>query len=151
MPAALDVDHDKVRAVAMVVGVREAARQFKLKQSVVLQWSKREGWFEHKDLQDKAVAKLQEKQGITEAVKLSQVDVLANLGDKSKLVLAKTTYKTAKTLHKQSPEELKGNTQALVNTVKVGASLHGWESQPTHNTLVNINLGNLKLPDCNQV
>src|SRR5689334_12377095 len=48
MPAALDVNWPAVQALAVAVGVREAARQMGLNESAVMQRSAREGWL--KDL-----------------------------------------------------------------------------------------------------
>lgn len=45
MPAALDVDREAVRVLAVAVGVREAARQMGLGESTVQQWSARGNWF----------------------------------------------------------------------------------------------------------
>ena len=45
MGQALQVDHEKVKMVALQIGVREAARQFNLPEPTVQAWSRREGWF----------------------------------------------------------------------------------------------------------
>lgn len=48
MPAALDVDRQQVKMLAISVGVREAARQMDLPEETVKKWCTREGWL--KDL-----------------------------------------------------------------------------------------------------
>jgi Putative ATPase subunit of terminase (gpP-like) len=44
MPAALDVDREKVQMLALTYGVREAARMLGLSEDTVKSWSLREGW-----------------------------------------------------------------------------------------------------------
>lgn len=44
MPAALDVNWEAVKMLALQVGIREAARQMELTESAVMQRSAREGW-----------------------------------------------------------------------------------------------------------
>lgn len=147
MPKAIDVDHEAVKAVAIVVGVREAAKQFGLKETLVLKWSSREKWFAHKELQEQAKANLQQKQGITEIVKKSQADVMLGLGDKSKLVLAHTVHKTAKQLKKAKGQELIRNTPALKATVEAGSKLHQWEQSQAPLTQVNVNVAGMRFTD----
>lgn len=47
MPAALDVDREQVRMLAVSVGVREAARQLGLEEDTVCQWAKRGEWLKN--------------------------------------------------------------------------------------------------------
>lgn len=44
MPAALDVNREAVKMLAMEVGVREAARRLGISESTVKSWSDRENW-----------------------------------------------------------------------------------------------------------
>lgn len=45
MPAALNVDREAVRTLAVAVGVREAARQMDIPEATVQAWSARGEWF----------------------------------------------------------------------------------------------------------
>jgi len=137
MPKAIAIDHEQVRSVALQVGVREAARQFGLKASVVMKWSAEEKWFAHLQAAKDAQLALQAKQGIT--VKTSG-DVMLGYGEKTKLNSAKTLYKTSKGFAKKTPDELLKLTQQVKNNVDSAAKVFGWEEKQDHRTLVNINL-----------
>lgn len=147
MPAALDVDHDKVRAVAMVVGVREAARQFELSEDAVRKWSEREGWFKHTQVVQAAILEKQKNQGLSPAVTKSQSDVLLSLCGKSKLVAAKVGHNTLKAINKEKGQALIACAPAFNSTVKALDTVHNWSEKADNRTLVNINLLNSKLPD----
>lgn len=47
MPAALDVNKEEVRMLALSLGVREAARKMELNEKTVLHWSAEGKWFAH--------------------------------------------------------------------------------------------------------
>lgn len=47
MPAALDVDREAVKMLALTVGVREAARQMNLPEATVQAWAARYGWLKN--------------------------------------------------------------------------------------------------------
>lgn len=149
MPAAPAPEElkEKVKAVALQIGVREAARQFGLDEERVLKWSARGKWFETKALVAEAVGNYQVKQQVSSAVLIDPAKVLLSVGNKSKLMLAKTVHKTAKQLHKAKDKELVLQTQALKATVDAGAKLHGWDTPSPSLTQINVNLGSTDLRD----
>lgn len=147
MPAALDVDHDKVRAVALVVGVREAARQFELSEDAVRQWSKREGWFKHVQAAQEARLVKQEKQGVSPAVTKSQSDVLLSFNGKSKLLGAKVGHSMLKNISKVKGLSQVALAQPFAQTVGALSKIHQWD-QSVHNTQVNVQVVNTQsIPD----
>ena len=136
MPQALEIDRDKVKMVAIQVGVREAARAFDLPEATVQAWSRRDGWM--KEVAE-TQAFIQERVPVHPLSTKSPSEVIKRYGERSKLRLSKTVDKTALHLSKQTPPELLCNTQALVNTVNAASKLHNWQT-PTNQALVNINL-----------
>lgn len=139
MPQALEVDHEQVKAVALQIGVREAAKQFGLKECTVLQWSRREKWFGNSDLIEQARAAKIEKQGLTQVVTKTASEIMLNYKGKTKLAQAKAVYKTAKHFSKLDPETLAHKTQEVKNNVDSGTKL--WpEEQGNNLTQINVNL-----------
>lgn len=140
MPAALEVDKDAVKLVAFQIGVREAARQFGLDEERVLKWSQREKWGEQFALvkQRTAVA-MDEKRGSSNV--RSPLEVLASLGDRSKLRAAKVGDNTLKAIGKRKEDRLIASAPAYLATVNALAKVHGWGEAPasTVNLAVQIN------------
>lgn len=147
MPQALEVDHEQVKAVAVQVGVREAARQFGLPEDTVRQWSCREKWFQHKELQEKALALKIERQGMSPVVTKTGSEILLSLGSKSKLVAAKVGHNTLKAIHRKKDDALIASASAFKATVDSLAKVHDWGSEGNSAPLVNINLLSAQLPE----
>jgi hypothetical protein len=130
MPAALLVDKDKVKTVALQIGVREAARQFELPEGTVQAWSKREGWFKQ---QAEAMEVVNGVKSLQPAATKSVSDVFLGYKGKTKLAQAKTVFKTAKAFSKLPAESLMVKTQEVKNNVDSAAKLwpeeqHGSQS-----------------------
>ena len=130
---------EKVKLVALQIGVREAARQFELSEERVMKWSQRGNWFKNDPQVAEALALKEERQGVSVAVRKCPSEIVLRYGERTKLKLARTTYKTSNALSKLPEEKLLDNTAALVNTVNAAAKLHNWQA-PANQTLVNINL-----------
>jgi len=150
MPQALEVDHEKVKMVALQIGVREAARQFGLKECTVIQWSKREKWFEHRELVEQAKALKIEKQELSSVVIKSAAEIVDNYKNQSKLSLASTIHKTATALENQDDDKLVKNTSALLNATSSWAKLHASEQEHAR-SLVNVNIMSTSVPDVSHV
>ena len=140
MPQALEIDHEPVKAVALQIGVREAARQFGLSENTVRQWSAREKWFSTNTLVDKARSNLVARQGLEPVVTKSLSDVLSSLGSKSKLRAAKIGDSTLRAIGKKKNDALIAVAPAFKTTVDALAKVHQWDSAPTTALQVNVNL-----------
>lgn len=129
MPKALPVDHEKVKMVALQIGVREAARQFGLKESLVQKWSEREKWMSLKSQVQQVVDNHIEEMGMSPVVAMTPSEAIQNSKVQSKLLLAHTIHKTAKSLEVQDGPALLKSTTALLNTTNAWAKLHTSEEQ----------------------
>lgn len=147
MPAALEVDHDKVRAVAIQVGVREAARQFGLSEDAVRQWSKRERWFKHAQVVQDAIVRKQKNQGLSPDVTKSVSDVLLAYDGKSKLRSAVLGHKMLQAISRKRDDALIACAQPFATTVTALDKVHRWSQPSQTNVQVNVNLGSTQFKD----
>jgi hypothetical protein len=146
MPAALEVDHEQVKALAFQIGIRDAARQMGLPEQTVLKWATREKWTEQFEQVKQAKLLKIEKQGMSSVVSRSPLEIIASLGGKTKLVQAKTVYKTAKAFQRKDSEQLIHLTKAVKENVDTADTLFGYTQGQPALTQVNINLTGVKLP-----
>lgn len=148
MPAAVDVDHELVRAVAIRVGVREAARQYELSEERVLKWSQREGWFKHTQAVEAAIVTKQENKGLSSIVRKSPTDILLQSGPKDKLLVATVARKAVKTIKRKSGDALIADMQPLKAATDVLKVAHGWGSESGNSlALVQVNINSQSVPD----
>ena len=140
MPAALEVDHDQVKCIAIQVGYREAARQLGLSEATVCYWAVKEGWSEQVKQVQQAVDVVKERQGVHALP--SGSSVLAKLAGKSKLLGAKVGHETLKSIyqHKGTPK-LPMYAGAYASTVNALSKIHQWD-QPAAGSTVNVQLLN---------
>jgi hypothetical protein len=116
MPAALDVDREAVKTLAIAVGVREAARQMSIPEATVQAWSARFGWFE-----DKITPKPPHLQPATVATKPSQAlnNVLESRKQRTRLNLTKYLVNGSKVAAKsRSPLRDAPNVKALAGVMQ---------------------------------
>lgn len=128
--ATAPVSWDAVRALAMVVGVREAARRMGLSEDQVRQRSSREKWLATDEA--RAVNKLAvaQRSGITchhtSPAALIQAE-LASLGQKSRLSLARGIAKAGEHVETLSGDDIlnrSGDVKAIAQTADL---VHGWK------------------------
>ena len=123
MPAPLPEDlKDKVKFVALQIGVREAARQFEIPEGTVQAWSKRESWFTQHAEEQAIVERSRAMQPA--ATKPSLSEVYEKFKGKTKLSLCKVVDRTALGLKRLQPKELVNRTNAVLNAVSAYAKLH---------------------------
>lgn len=134
MPAALEVDREYVKCIAIQVGYREAARQLGLSENTVMAWARRDGWGEQVKQAQQAVEVKQIRQGVHAVARKTPSEVLFQLGDKSKLRAAKVGDNTLRALQKRKPEGLIKGAGAFKCTVDALAKVHGWGSESTVNS-----------------
>src|SRR6478736_5623285 len=129
MPAALQIDKEQVRIVAVTVGVREAARQFGLPEGTVRAWSCREGWLVEKEqvqsVQERAVAVVREKQGLQPHA-ANAADSRKAFDGETRLGHAHAASKVAGKLKVMDADELFLSAPLLAQHAKHAATVFGW-------------------------
>lgn len=138
MPQALEVDREHVKLIAFQVGVREAARQLGLNEDTVMQWSKREKWSEQFAQAQQAKEVKIGKQPLEAHVSRNPLEVLARLGDKSKLRAAKVGDNTLRAISRRKEDKLIASAPAYLATVNALAKVHGWGSDGKNNSGINL-------------
>lgn len=131
----LDVDWEAVKAHAILVGVRQAARDFGITESSVKSRCGREGWLAPVETGIPGVGAIAPipasmKPIASNAAKPSKAarNSLSAIGDKSKLYLAKGVKNTAKALSQKKGDAAIECAGALKATVDAGSKLHGWDA-----------------------
>lgn len=123
-----------VKLVALQIGVREAARQFKLSEEMVCKWSQREGWFkeaapsESQEIAAQVIESVQDKAGVSMAVHTKPSNVIQSLKDKTKLAFAKGIMKGAKVVQSLQGEQVLDKSKKVLDLVTAHAKLHGEDS-----------------------
>jgi hypothetical protein len=129
MPAALAVDWNEVRTLALAVGVREAARQLEISEDAALQRAHREQWLnkaqQEREKQQEAIAVLRAKQGLSSRV-ITAADALAITGQNTRAKLAVAVDKQAEQLAETDGQELLIMAPTVKAVVDSAAKLHGW-------------------------
>jgi hypothetical protein len=146
MPAALAVDWNEVKTLALAIGVREAARQMGIGEGAVMQRCKREGWLVQQREQKAAVETIKSEkrveQGLSATVS-NAAEILSKLGKDTKASLSSVAAKAAARLDECDPDELLNPSVADVASKYTGmaAKLHGWDAEGragSGQTVVNI-------------
>ena len=138
MPAALNVDREAVKTLAVAVGVREAARQTGLNEARVLQWSKRDQWF-------KPTPQPPRQSDVITVIKpsVALASTLAEQGEATRLHLSKAALKAGSHLGKLPGAVLvkPDIAQSAKHWTGVAGTVHGWqEKQQQTNVMVNVAL-----------
>lgn len=135
MPAALEVDHEQVRIVALAIGVREAARQFGLTEDCVRTWSSREGWLKDQresDLQTESLlAQKRERQGLSPTATANASDILKEFGHETRLSHAKVARKIGKKLENVDEDELLMQMPNVLSAAKHASVVFAWSGTST--------------------
>jgi len=129
--APVPVNWEAVRALAMVVGVREAARRMGISEETTKKRCLREGWLataEAKRVNQMAIA---QRSGITVSPQMSPGSLiqaeLTSLGAKSRVSLARGVAKAAEHVETLSGSDIlaeSGNVKAIAQTADL---VHGWK------------------------
>jgi hypothetical protein len=118
MPRKLNINREAVRCLALVVGVREAARQMHLPRETVQAWSTRYNWF---------------KSPLAPSAPISPSDALARsirqMGGTTKFHLAKSTDKASRRMSKKHANDIIENSDKLTHLVNAASKIHGWEAE----------------------
>lgn len=121
MPAALNVNREAVKMLAMSIGVREAARQMQLAESTVKSWSDREGWFAEPNKPPTMIRASGASKAPSEA--------LRDIGDRSRFALARAGEKAAKHLERMPAQEIVNKATKFKDIVGATSQLHGFDAK----------------------
>lgn len=129
MPAALAVDWNEVKILALAIGVREAARQLELSEEAVMKRCSREGWLKNQRqeiaVQQQAMAEKRERQGLSAYVRTA-AEVLKETGPNTRAKLAIAVEKQAESLAETDAQELVLMAQTVTTVINGAAKLHSW-------------------------
>lgn len=132
------IQWDAVKALAMVVGVREAARRMELSEDMVRQRSCREGWLKSPEAKaavlaahaNRSAAHTLEARGGRHHPSPAQLLAaeLAGLGAKSRLSLARGVQKASEHIESLPGAEILENAQNVKSVAATASLVHGWDS-----------------------
>jgi hypothetical protein len=139
--ASLAVDKEQVRAIAVQVGVREAARQCGLSEDTVKSWSKREGWLKEKEqiavVQEQAIQRKRINQGL-HPIAPKPADVLKKYDGQTRMGIAKGLMRGAKEVGKMKGAEVVMAAQQVSSLAKAAALVHGWAVNVTNTVRLDV-------------
>lgn len=127
------INWGEVRALAMVVGVREAARRMGISEAATMQRSAREGWLATQEARTVNKMAVAQRSSLTAAPcqQLSAGALISSeiiqLGQKTRLSLARGVSKAAETVETLSGSEIldkSGDVKAIAQTADL---VHGWK------------------------
>lgn len=132
-PIAAPVNWEAVRALAMVVGVREAARRMGIKESAAQQRSAREGWLSSPEARRANQMAIAQRSGLTVAPcnQLSPAALisaeLAALGSESRVSIARTVAKAGKHFETMAAPDVIAEAGNLKSIAQTADLVHGWK------------------------
>lgn len=129
------ISWEAVRALASVVGVREAARRMGLSEDRVRQRSCREKWLDspeaRKSVQLAHASRVQEKSVTTlSPAALIQAEIAA-LGAKSRLSIARGIAKAGEHIETLPGDAILIDSANVKNIAQTADLVHGWKEQPS--------------------
>jgi hypothetical protein len=132
-PAA-PISWEAVRALAMVVGVREAARRMGLSEDQVRQRSSREKWLASDSAKRAVQIANAERTGKSMAVPLSPMSPaalihaeIASLGSKTRLSIARGIAKAGEHIETMDGQEILIDAQNIKSVAQTADLVHGWK------------------------
>lgn len=123
MPAALDVNWEAVRTLAVQIGVREAARQCGIEENAVCQRSWREGWLKNLP-RSESLPPTMLPQPVSGIIKPH--DVLTNLGQETRVNHAIAANKISGKVAQMEADEALNRVPDILAAAKHAAVVHGW-------------------------
>lgn len=132
------IQWDAVKALAMVVGVREAARRMEISEDMVRQRSCREGWLKSPEAKA-AVAAAHANRSAAHSLEARGgrhhpspaallAAELAILGGQSRLSLARGVKKASEHIESLPGAEILENAQNVKSMAATASLVHGWDS-----------------------
>lgn len=130
---ATPVNWEAVRALAMVVGVREAARRMGIKESAAQQRSAREGWLSSPEAKRANQMAIAQRSGLTVAPcnQLSPAALisaeLTALGSKTKLGIARGLARAGEVIGEMGGVQVIDNAHEIKSVAQTADLVHGWK------------------------
>jgi hypothetical protein len=127
----IPINWEAVRALAMVVGVREAARRMELSEDRVRQRSHREGWLASESakraVQIANANRVAEKSVTTLSPAALIHAEIATLGSKTRLSLARGIAKAGEHIETMDGQEILIDAQNIKSVAQTADLVHGWK------------------------
>lgn len=143
MPAPLaDVDWEQMRLLVRQLGVHEAARQTGVNVNTIKYHSVQEGWFAHlRQPKDEIVIPASMKSSTSPTKPIVALEnALAELGEKTRLGLAKGIAKGAEHVSELSGDQIVEKAPQIASLTKAAGAIHGF-GQTAGQTLIQVNVG----------
>lgn len=135
-PVARPIEWGAVQALAMVVGVREAARRMQLSEEQVKKRCTREGWLKSPEARAAQQLAVADRSGKSAAVPMSPLSPanmilaeIATLGAQSRLSLAKGVQKASAHVEKLDGGEILDRSADVKAIAQTADLVHGWKDQ----------------------
>lgn len=136
MPPPLSVHWPSVHALALQIGVREAARQFGISEEAALKRSQRESWIVDRPSSVPLPTSIRPTEKKDENGRVLTVltgpkataNVLRELGEKTRIGLAKGLAKGAAHVEQLDGEEVLMNAKNIASLTKSASDVHGWSA-----------------------
>lgn len=128
MPAALDVNWEAIKMLALSIGVREAARRMNLPEGAVMMRSSREGWM--RDIPRSKIlpsTMLRPVSGVSDPAKV-YLEELKKIDVETRIEHARTQHANAKYIASRKPQINVEDAQNVKACVQTAGILLGWES-----------------------
>lgn len=126
MPAALDVDWEQVRTLAVAVGLKVAAERLGLPYDAVRQRSCREDWLTSVPRNQALPPTVRQPVTLVTSPAKALADELSALGGKSRLSVARGLAKASAHIETMDGQEIVEDAANVKQTVQSLAVVHGW-------------------------
>jgi hypothetical protein len=127
------INWEAVRALAMVVGVREAARRMEISQEAAMKRCQREGWLSTPEAKRANKLAIAERSGITapacpqlSAGALIQAE-LAQLGSKTRISIARGIAKAGEHIETLPGAQIVEDANNIKSIAQTADLVHGWK------------------------
>lgn len=129
------ISWEAVRALAMVVGVREAARRMGISEEATMKRCQREGWLSTPEAKRAVALAVAERSGITVRPQMSAGALIQQeiqqLGSSTKLSLARGIAKAGKHVEAMEGVEIVKDAQNIKAIAQTANTIHNWsENSP---------------------
>lgn len=129
MAAALLVDWNEVKTVALAVGVREAARQMGISEEAVMKRCSREGWLAAEEAKEQKIeaitAKVREERGMSATVRTA-AEIMRSMNGETRFGHAVGAHKVAQKIQQMDADELFMSAPLILQHAKHAQATFGW-------------------------
>jgi hypothetical protein len=129
--APIPINWEAVRALAMVVGVREAARRMGAPEETVKKRCTREGWLDAPEAKRANKLAVSARSGIMVSPQMSPAALItaeiSHLGSKTRLSLARGIAKAGQHIESMDGQEILMDAQNVKSVAQTADLVHGWK------------------------